>query len=184
MLKRYVEIKTAAKQVESVEDLLPRASAHRKIERLYEELRALESVTKKLQSEDTTMADVRVLFDGVLQRYPSMDTHLSKETHIVHSPDFENGTNLGFADSLLHAGQKRRRQGPQGYNYDELLFRIPATSNRCERLFSQAKMVLTPQRSALLPIHFEMIMFLKVNSQYWSRRTVATAEALVSQQQA
>ncbi|KAG3022490.1 hypothetical protein PC120_g8106 [Phytophthora cactorum] len=140
MLKRYLEIKAAAKQVETVEDLVPRARAHRKIEKFCEQMRALESVNKKLQSEETTMADARVLFDGVLQLYPTMKSHLSKEVHIVHSPDFENGivkgwnggeltedeaaaiaslrtegaqsgagsnddtSDLGFAESLLHAG--------------------------------------------------------------------------------
>ncbi|KAG2824510.1 hypothetical protein PC129_g8146 [Phytophthora cactorum] len=70
-----------------------------------------------------------------------------------------------------------------GHSYDALLFHVLPTSNRCGRLFSQAKTVLTPHQSALLPIHFDMIMFLKANRQYWDRRTVATAEALLSNQQ-
>ncbi|KAG6963446.1 hypothetical protein JG688_00008145 [Phytophthora aleatoria] len=46
MLKRYLEIKAATKQVETVEDLVPRARAHRKIEKLYQQMRALEAVNK------------------------------------------------------------------------------------------------------------------------------------------
>ncbi|ETN19999.1 hypothetical protein PPTG_03099 [Phytophthora nicotianae INRA-310] len=91
MVKRYLENKAAVKQVESVEDLVPGARAHRKIEKLFEQLRALESVNKKLQCEDTSKADVRVLFDGVIQLHPVMESYLSKEAHIVRSPDFENG---------------------------------------------------------------------------------------------
>ncbi|KAG3218042.1 hypothetical protein PC129_g11140 [Phytophthora cactorum] len=36
MLKRYLEIKAATKQVDTVEDLVPRTRAHRKIEKLYQ----------------------------------------------------------------------------------------------------------------------------------------------------
>ncbi|KAG6944644.1 hypothetical protein JG688_00016975, partial [Phytophthora aleatoria] len=171
MLKRYLEIKAAAKQVETVEDLVPCARVHRKIEKFCEQMRALESVNKKLQSKETTIADARVLFDGVLQLYPMMKSHLSKEVHIVHLPDFEN--------SIV----KHYRQASEGHSCDVLLFHVPPKSNRCERLFSQAKMVLTPHRSALPPNHFEMIMFFKVNRQYWDHCTVVTAEALLSNQQ-
>ncbi|KAG2796727.1 hypothetical protein PC112_g22085 [Phytophthora cactorum] len=33
----------------------------------------------------------------------------------------------------------------------------------CERLFSQCKLVMTPQRASLLPVNFEMIVFLLAN---------------------
>ncbi|KAG3100190.1 hypothetical protein PI124_g15145 [Phytophthora idaei] len=46
MLKRYLEIKAATKQVETVEDLVPRARAHRKIEKLCQQMRSLEAVNK------------------------------------------------------------------------------------------------------------------------------------------
>ncbi|GMF80945.1 unnamed protein product [Phytophthora fragariaefolia] len=56
--------------------------------------------------------------------------------------------------------------------YCELLKNLPPTSNRCERLFSQAKQVLTPQRASLLPMNFEMLVFLRANRTYWDVTTV------------
>ncbi|EGZ28822.1 hypothetical protein PHYSODRAFT_468078, partial [Phytophthora sojae] len=53
---------------------------------------------------------------------------------------------------------------------------IPPTSNRCERLFSQCKLVMTPQRSSLLPINFEMIEFLRANRKYWDAYTLMGIE--------
>ncbi|EGZ30693.1 hypothetical protein PHYSODRAFT_476438 [Phytophthora sojae] len=52
---------------------------------------------------------------------------------------------------------------------------MPPTSNRYERLFSQAKLVITPQRASLLPENFEMLMFLRTNRRYWDVNTVNDA---------
>ncbi|KAE9052818.1 hypothetical protein PR001_g138 [Phytophthora rubi] len=40
---------------------------------------------------------------------------------------------------------------------------IPPTSNIVERLFSQCKLVLTPQRHSMHPTNFEQLAFLRVN---------------------
>jgi len=42
---------------------------------LLTDLENLESVTKKLQSADIDLAEVRILFDGVIARYPSSFSH-------------------------------------------------------------------------------------------------------------
>ncbi|ETI37887.1 hypothetical protein L914_15654 [Phytophthora nicotianae] len=47
--------------------------------------------------------------------------------------------------------------------YDPIITAIPPTSNRCERLFSQCKLVMTPQRASLLPMNFEILIFLRAN---------------------
>ncbi|KAG3246876.1 hypothetical protein PI124_g8409 [Phytophthora idaei] len=44
--------------------------------------------------------------------------------------------------------------------YEPIVAAIPPTSNLCERLFSQCKLVMTPHRASLLPMNFEMIVFL------------------------
>lgn len=44
---------------------------------------------------------------------------------------------------------------------------IPPTSNHCERLFSQCKLILTPLRSSFLPVNFEIIVFLRANRELW-----------------
>ncbi|KAG3119395.1 hypothetical protein PI125_g2091 [Phytophthora idaei] len=64
---------------------------HRRIEALLANLRILQSVSVKLESEDLTLADVRTLFDSVGQRFPSLKVKLSATASIVHPPTFEAG---------------------------------------------------------------------------------------------
>ncbi|ETP18590.1 hypothetical protein F441_07214 [Phytophthora nicotianae CJ01A1] len=210
MVKRFLEFKDAVKHVEAVNELMPRARDCRKLEKQLEDLKALGSVCLALQFNKTTLSDVRIMFDGVIKRYPNMAKYLSKDANIVHSPAFESAVvkimhqerlsrletpaiasfQVGessasepeeanassFAATLLHAGNKRNYATANAPQYDSLLFHVPPTSNDCERLFSNAKAVMTPQRSSMLPINFEMIMFLKENASYWGRRTVATVQ--------
>ncbi|GMF24761.1 unnamed protein product [Phytophthora fragariaefolia] len=196
MVKRFLQIKDAAKHVEAVEEIVPRSRDCRRLLKLQDDLQALDSICLKLQSNETTLADVRTLFDGVVKRYPGTSNYLTNDATIVHSPTFETaivkvrrgegaltrteaaaiapfrvgegGTNelepstsTNCAASLLHAGSKRTHAAANAATYEPLLSYIPPTSNDCERLFSKAKAVLTPQRSSMLPINFEMIMFLK-----------------------
>ena len=44
---------------------------------------------------------------------------------------------------------------------------VPATSNDCERLFSNAKFVFQDLRKALTPKNLEILLFLKLNKKYW-----------------
>lgn len=64
MLDRYVTIRDAIRNVPAVEDLLPRTSANRRISVLREKLVELDSVCKRLQSDQCSLADVRLLFDA------------------------------------------------------------------------------------------------------------------------
>ena len=75
-----------------------------------------------------------------------------------------------FAQRLL----KRRRLAAVSHDYLDLTF-IPPTSNIVERLFSTAKLILSDQRAAILPFTFEMLLFLKVNSNWWNLQTVDKA---------
>jgi hypothetical protein len=52
---------------------------------------------------------------------------------------------------------------------------ITATSNVCERLFSQCKHIMLPNRRGMSPALFEALMYLKVNASHWNLATVATA---------
>ncbi|EGZ13885.1 hypothetical protein PHYSODRAFT_335595 [Phytophthora sojae] len=78
-----------------------------------------------------------------------------------------------FATALLRSDDVPAEAGPR---YSPLVRAIPPTSNRCERLFSQCKLVMTPQRSSLLPINFEMIEFLRANRKYWDAHTLMGIE--------
>jgi hypothetical protein len=209
MVLRYARIRTEIRKVEAVEDLVPSGGAHRKLIELLDHMKKFESVTKWLHRPETNMAEVRLLFDSLLDEYPIMSEHLKPGARIVHSPFFKNGhkrhqahkrrdsgccdfrgsggsccassaargaaasrpkrktRELGYAELVLTAGRKQRR-GEHGPTYDALLSVIPPTSNACERLFSESKMILTPQRSSMRAANFEMLAFLRANRSMWN----------------
>jgi hypothetical protein len=84
----------------------------------------------------------------------------------------------------LHANRKKRRKLSKD-NDDDPSFNskdyrnvskiVCATSNCCERLFSEAKYVMVPHRRGLSPIVFEALLYLKKNRRYWNVRTVSKA---------
>ena len=49
---------------------------------------------------------------------------------------------------------------------------IKPTSNIVERLFSRAKLILTPNRSGMSPLNFEQDIFLMVNNTLWDAHMV------------
>lgn len=61
---------------------------------------------------------------------------------------------------------KRRKLEPQMLSEDVDI--ISPTSNVCERLFSRAKYIRTDNRRAMLPVTMEMILFLRLNRDFWS----------------
>ncbi|KUF87479.1 Bifunctional riboflavin biosynthesis protein RIBA 1 [Phytophthora nicotianae] len=91
MLERYAKLRVYARQIEAVEDSLPSTSEHKKLCALLVHLTKLDSVCKRLQSDTTSMGEVRLLFDSVLLDYPIMGEYLKTNSKIVHSPIFENG---------------------------------------------------------------------------------------------
>ena len=59
-----------------------------------------------LQNPLITMAQVRILFDGVMDKYPRMNKYLKPDSEIVHSPHFESALvklGLGKASDLTKA---------------------------------------------------------------------------------
>ncbi|KUF83720.1 hypothetical protein AM588_10000594 [Phytophthora nicotianae] len=75
----------------------------------------------------------------------------------------EKTAKVGFADRIL----KRRKVQEDKSAYSQLNA-IPPTSNAAERLFSMARMVLRYERNRLSPLMLEMLLFLKLNSKYWT----------------
>jgi hypothetical protein len=49
-----------------------------------------------LQREDISLGKVRVLFDGVIKQYPSMNEYLSARATIIQYPEFESGMKFIF----------------------------------------------------------------------------------------
>lgn len=89
-------------------------------------------------------------------------------------PDKRSRTS--FATSVLaRNGRDRSKDSGRTVVYDDTVRLAPPTSNKCEQLFSSSKLILTPQRTSLLPVNFEMIAFLQVNRTYWDVNTVASA---------
>ena len=163
-----------------------------------------EKITKQLQNSDTTLSDVRAIFDAAIEQYPSMDFYLEADAHIVHSPSFESGIvkllddevdqltemernsvecfrcsndvdNIVAIDdnlSLVQKALKNKRRKVSHAEYSSLTF-VPPTSNVVERLFSNARLVLTDYRKSMSPYTFECVMFLKINRHYWDLDLVA-----------
>ncbi|EGZ29945.1 hypothetical protein PHYSODRAFT_248863 [Phytophthora sojae] len=153
---------------------------------LFEDLRMFDSVTVALQSDDLSLADLGPTASIV--HSPSFETAAVKRKAIRHfevstapaavgSKRKERDENddaqkkKNFAAAVLKTKKMSAAQGGLSL-YSELLKRMPPTSNRCERLFSQAKLVITPQRWSLLPENLEMLMFLRANRHYWDINTV------------
>jgi hypothetical protein len=61
------------------------------VKEIFVHLQKMNSVSLYLQKKDTTLAEVRVLFDKLIFEYPIMKLHLSTEASIVKYPAFENG---------------------------------------------------------------------------------------------
>ncbi|ETP30779.1 hypothetical protein F442_20288 [Phytophthora nicotianae P10297] len=192
MLARYVRTRDEIKKVDAVFDLIPNTAVHRRIEALLADLRVFNNVTIKLQRD----------ISRGLQRYPSLKPQLNASANVVYSPVFEAAVVKGAAayplESVTPLRLLRKRQSPApsashcqadfatavlrswkagsaapaAEVYLELLQKTPPSSNRVERLFSQAKLVLTPQRLSLLPVNMEMLLFLRTNRSYWDTGTL------------
>lgn len=91
MVQRYFEIKDFISKIESP-DLVPFLLAPmdiKKLEGLLKELKKMEVITKQLQNECTTMAEVRDLFDPVIDDYSDIESLLSPTVEIVHQYHFD-----------------------------------------------------------------------------------------------
>jgi len=76
-----------------------------------------------------------------------------------------------FAEDVL-ARKKRRLDFSASERYCSLHY-ICSTTNIVERLFSVCGNVLTDNRQRMLPINFELHIYLKVNRSFWNLALVA-----------
>ena len=70
--------------------------------------------------------------------------------------------------------QAKRRRTSQTSKYIDCRFLV-ATTCRVERLFSEAKHILTDVRKHMSPMLFEALLFLRCNLEYWNAALVAEA---------
>ncbi|RAW19975.1 hypothetical protein PC110_g23583, partial [Phytophthora cactorum] len=90
MLDRYFRLREfLSADDEDIADLLPSRSVHRKLEDLLSKLRFVESISKKLQSDDLTLLDARDLFDGLLEQRPSFSNYLSGDSALLTAEEAE-----------------------------------------------------------------------------------------------
>lgn len=75
------------------------------------------------------------------------------------------GTTVGFAENLLLNAQQNKRQKVSIYRSTR---HCTCTSNVCERLFSLAKLLLSPLRKSMSPDTLNMLLVLKANKQLWT----------------
>eukprot|EP00171_Calliarthron_tuberculosum_P021824 IDg21824t1 len=93
MLKRYCEIREDIDRIdiEGIDEFIPDRRERKTIDDLCVKFECLDSVTKKLQADSTTMADVRALFDGVIKSFPDTHQRLSATARIIRDHSFESG---------------------------------------------------------------------------------------------
>ncbi|ETL77333.1 hypothetical protein L917_21726 [Phytophthora nicotianae] len=177
MIHRYKRIRDAIRQVEAVEEFIPTGATHKKVVGLPEHLKKLDSVCKVLQDDRTAMADVRVLFDPLIDDYLVMASHdfrAQARKSCSHQPSERKEDS--YAVEILRGSKKKRNAVAQSVSYSELAKMVPPTSNTVERLFSQCKLILTPQCACLLPANFEILAFLRVNRDLWNASTLVDVE--------
>jgi len=201
MIKRFHALKPHLVDWETreIRNLLPSLQQEYQLTELLGHLTKLESITKTLQQASISMADVRTLFDDLIEEYPIMRHHLAPDAAIVLSASFEaavvkaqNGmilsteeaaelrafevknTQAQTSDAADYATRvlKKARHDRAGL-YMEVVRHMPPTSNLVERFFSQAKLVLNPLRQKMLPANFEAVLYLKLNPAYWPLDVVA-----------
>jgi len=93
MLMRFLDIKEPLNGIDDdeIDKLMPNPRNVRKIEKLCETFKKLDSVTKALQDDGTDLADVRGHFDTVIEDYPDASAYLGENAEIVGQPKFESG---------------------------------------------------------------------------------------------
>ncbi|KAE9222005.1 hypothetical protein PF002_g15411 [Phytophthora fragariae] len=92
MIDRYFAIYAKLDRVDDeLADFIPTPRENVRLKELYEDLKNLESVSKKLQTSSVSLLDVRMLFDHVMKHYPITKAQLAATSTLVKFPDFENG---------------------------------------------------------------------------------------------
>ncbi|KAG3054044.1 hypothetical protein PI125_g25923 [Phytophthora idaei] len=79
MLARFFEIREHLDaDGEAIEDLLPSPSSTKKLKVLLVKMKMVGSVSKRIQSSDVAMWEVRALFDALLQQFRVFAKYLGK----------------------------------------------------------------------------------------------------------
>lgn len=93
MLERYRKMceYLSALGIAEVDFLLPNARHSREIEKCCTKLSDLNTITSCLQSESLSLADVRNIFETVIDEYPSMEGRIGTNSAFMDDSIFERG---------------------------------------------------------------------------------------------
>ncbi|KAG6623982.1 Hydroxyacylglutathione hydrolase [Phytophthora cinnamomi] len=175
--------------VDTVEDLVPTGATRRKLDELLDHMKKFESVTKWLQRSEVslaevindtklTSAEVAALAPFEVDEDSDTDRSGAVTRNGAATRSKRKSREPGYAEQVMAAGRKQRH-AEHGVRYSALLNLIPATSNACERLFSESKMILTPQRNCMLAANFQLLSFLRANRDMWNMITLIDVDAEV-----
>ncbi|POM73738.1 Hypothetical protein PHPALM_9386 [Phytophthora palmivora] len=189
MVARYFRVYDKLDGVdEGIADLIPTAREHLRLKALNEDIKNLESISRKLQTEKgVTLQDVRTLFDHVITHYREMGSTLNFENGVVkvlagREQSLSRGERAavgkllrpidpieyGTVDDDNENDSKRpfadmtlhKRTAP--IRHIDLSW-VPPTSNDVERLFSRTGIMFSRLRRSLNPTTLETMLFLQYN---------------------
>jgi hypothetical protein len=109
MAKRYFRIKNAIRTIPTMAAFLPTASQTLRLKEAMTHLSNFQSVTKQLQSTEMDILDSHVIFDSILESYPSMQRYLAKNANIIHSNYFDTADIkiMSKVESTLRLSEKK-----------------------------------------------------------------------------
>lgn len=112
MLHRYVAINDCIRKIDDddVQELLLNTDDDQDVDRLLRLLADINSVTKSLQESNVSLADARVILNGVIEEHPTPQARLRARSNIVENSAFEsaicklqNSEDLFLTTSELYA---------------------------------------------------------------------------------
>ncbi|OWY93532.1 hypothetical protein PHMEG_00037041, partial [Phytophthora megakarya] len=150
---------------------------------LFDKMAEMYSVTAAYLSPDANIVHSPALESAVVKVAGNREVELTeKELEVL---ELLKATTATEDTTPTNSGVGSRTRAHHGEDFATALLpsdSIPPSveshttdSNSCERFFSQCKLVMTPQRSSLLPVSFDMIEFLRVNRKYWNTGTLMNA---------
>ncbi|KAG6612736.1 uncharacterized protein IUM83_03207 [Phytophthora cinnamomi] len=91
MVARYFELSEFTdREDDALAELLPTPVEHKKLKAFLDDLKNIESVSKKIQSADISMWEVRSLFDALIELFPQFNSHIGPSADILTDPHFES----------------------------------------------------------------------------------------------
>jgi hypothetical protein len=92
MISRYTQIRNVLPllELDEIDEKMLNSRENNVVDTILKELEDFDSITKELQKETTTMADMRVLFDAIAEDYAIVKEKLAADAPIVSDKFFES----------------------------------------------------------------------------------------------